>query len=82
MVAARNDVEGREAVGDEGLADVNPRVRFEALQTYGRAFQKTSCDPVLTAVRDPNPHVSLLAIDLLGNGCPAAPIIQPERCRR
>jgi cyclophilin family peptidyl-prolyl cis-trans isomerase/HEAT repeat protein len=72
MVAARNDVEGREAAVTKGLADVNPRVRFEALQTYGRAFQKASCDPVLAAVRDPNPHVSLLAIDLLGNGCPAA----------
>jgi len=72
MAAARNDVEGREAAVTKGLADLNPRVRFEALQTYGRALQKASCDPVLAAVRDPNPHVSLLAIDLLGNGCPAA----------
>jgi cyclophilin family peptidyl-prolyl cis-trans isomerase/HEAT repeat protein len=72
MVAARNDVEGRGAAVTKGLADINPRVRFEALQTYGRALQKASCDPVLAAVRDPNPHVSLLAIDLLGNGCPAA----------
>jgi cyclophilin family peptidyl-prolyl cis-trans isomerase/HEAT repeat protein len=72
MVAARTEVEGREAVVAKGLADTNPRVRFEALQTYGRAFQKASCEPVLAAVRDSNPHVSLLAIDLLGNGCPAA----------
>jgi cyclophilin family peptidyl-prolyl cis-trans isomerase/HEAT repeat protein len=72
MVAARNEVEGREAVVMKGLMDSNPRVRFEALQTYGRAFQKQSCEPVLAAVRDPNPHVSLLAVDLLGNGCPAA----------
>ena len=72
MVAARNEIEGREAVVMKGLEDVNGRVRFEALQTYGRVFQKASCEPVLAAVRDPNPHVSLLAIDLLGNGCPAA----------
>lgn len=73
MVAARIDIEGREAVVTKGLRDGNSRVRYEALQTYGRAFQKTSCEPVLAAVRDPNPHVSLLAIDLLGNGCPTAP---------
>ena len=72
MVAARTEIEGREAVVTKGLADGSPRVRFEALQTYGRAFQKASCEPVLAAVRDSNPHVSLLAIDLLGNGCPAA----------
>ncbi len=72
MVAARIDIEGREAVVTKGLGDGNSRVRYEALQTYGRAFQKTSCEPVLAAVRDPNPHVSLLAIDLLGNGCPTA----------
>jgi len=78
MIAARGDVEGREAVVSKGLADPNPRVRWEALQTWGRAFQKTSCDPVVNAVRDSNPHVSLLAIDLLGNGCPsAAQVLRP-----
>ena len=50
--------------------DASPRVRYEALQTWGRQLQKTSCLPVQTAVGDTNPHVSLLAIDLLGNGCP------------
>jgi len=72
MIAARADVDGREAVVARGLADANPRVRYEALQTWGRLFQKTSCDPVLKAARDSNAHVSLLAIDLLGNGCPSA----------
>jgi cyclophilin family peptidyl-prolyl cis-trans isomerase/HEAT repeat protein len=77
MIAARADLEGREAVVRKGLADSNPRVRWEALQTWGRAFQKTSCDPVVQAVRDTNAHVSLLAIDLLGNGCPAAATLLP-----
>ena len=78
MIAARADVEGREAVVSRGLTDPNPRVRWEALQTWGRAFQKTSCDPVVKAVRDTNAHVSLLAIDLLGNGCPSsAGILRP-----
>jgi cyclophilin family peptidyl-prolyl cis-trans isomerase/HEAT repeat protein len=74
MVAARAEIEGREAVVTTGLRDSHQRVRFEALQTWGRLFQKTSCEPIVTAIRDPNPHVRLLAIDLLGNGCPATGI--------
>jgi cyclophilin family peptidyl-prolyl cis-trans isomerase/HEAT repeat protein len=71
MVAARGEVEGRDEAIKKGLADANAQVRFEALQTFGRVLQKgTSCDPVVAAVRDQNAHVSLLAIDLLGNGCP------------
>jgi len=70
MVAARAEIEGREAVVAKGLSDANGQVRYEALQTWGRQLQKTSCDPVLAAVRDQNAHVALLAIDLLGNGCP------------
>lgn len=77
MIAARAEVEGREAVISKGLSDANAQVRYEALQTWGRQFQKTSCDPVLKAVRDDSAHVALLAIDLLGNGCPApAPAIE------
>ena len=71
MVAARSDVEGRDAVIEKGLADSHQQVRYEALQTWGRAYQKTTCDATLKAVSDPNPHVMLLAIDQLGNGCPA-----------
>ncbi|MGQ0735940.1 MAG: peptidylprolyl isomerase [Acidobacteriota bacterium] len=71
MVAARAEVEGRESTVDQGLADQAPRVRYEALQTWGRMFQGRSCERLQAAVRDTNPHVALLAIDLLGNGCPA-----------
>lgn len=70
MVAARAEIDGREAVIAKGLADGNPRVRYEALQTWGRHFQKTSCEPIVKAVRDTNAHVALSAIDLMGNGCP------------
>jgi cyclophilin family peptidyl-prolyl cis-trans isomerase/HEAT repeat protein len=72
MIAARAEIEGREAVIAKGLVDSNARVRYEALQTWGRQSQKTSCDPIVTALRDRDPHVVLLAIDLLGNGCPGA----------
>jgi cyclophilin family peptidyl-prolyl cis-trans isomerase/HEAT repeat protein len=71
MVAARAEVEGRAVVLERGLADVNPQIRYEALQTWGRTLQNTSCEPTLKAVSDSNPHVALLAIDQLGNGCPA-----------
>lgn len=71
MMSARAEVEGRENILKTGLIDREPRVRYEALQTWGRAFQKTSCGPVYAAVRDENPHVMLLALDLLGNGCAA-----------
>jgi cyclophilin family peptidyl-prolyl cis-trans isomerase/HEAT repeat protein len=71
MIAARGEIDGREAVIVKGLADTNPQVRYEALQTWGRQFQKTSCDPTLKALTDSNAHVALLAIDQLGNGCPS-----------
>ena len=72
MLAARAEVEGSEEIVRKGLSDGNARVRYEALQTWGRQFQKGSCDPILEALRDGDMHVVLLAIDLLGNGCPAS----------
>jgi cyclophilin family peptidyl-prolyl cis-trans isomerase/HEAT repeat protein len=77
MVAARAEVEGREVVIAQGLSDPNAQVRYEALQTYGRQLPKTTCEPVLKAVSDESAHVALLAIDLLGNGCPdPAPAVE------
>jgi cyclophilin family peptidyl-prolyl cis-trans isomerase/HEAT repeat protein len=70
MVAARGEIDGREDVVRKGLGDAHPQVRYEALQTWGRLFQKTSCEPTLKLVADGNAHVALLAIDQLGNGCP------------
>ena len=61
----------REASLRAGLKDVEPRVRLEALRGWGRHGQARDCQPVLAAVADPNPHVALQAIDLLGAGCAA-----------
>lgn len=70
MVAARAGIEGREAILSLGLRDPEPRVRYAALQSWGRSLQETSCEPILAALKDANPHVKLLAIDLLGDPCP------------
>ena len=58
------------------LADKEPRIRLEALRAWGRHLQKTSCAPIRAALKDPNAHVMLQAIDQLATGCPAAePIV-------
>lgn len=54
-----------------GLADVTPAVRYEALRAHGRHLAAEDCQPEMDAVQDPNPHVALLAIDLLATACPA-----------
>ena len=52
MLAARADVEGREAVVTKGLADANPRVRYEALQTWGGCSRRRRANLSIKAVRD------------------------------
>jgi cyclophilin family peptidyl-prolyl cis-trans isomerase/HEAT repeat protein len=64
-------IEERERIIRIALADKEPRVRFQALQAWGRHFQKTSCAPIRAALTDTNPHVMLQAIDQLGAACPA-----------
>jgi cyclophilin family peptidyl-prolyl cis-trans isomerase/HEAT repeat protein len=64
-------IDERERVIKIALADKEPRVRLEALRAWGRHFQKTSCAPIRAALKDPNPHVMLQAIDQLGTACPA-----------
>lgn len=72
----------REAVLTAGLKDPEPRVRLEALRGWGRHLQARTCQPVLAAVSDPNPHVALQALDLLGSGCtppgPVSALLQRE----
>ncbi|HEX4914374.1 MAG TPA: peptidylprolyl isomerase [Vicinamibacterales bacterium] len=65
-------VDERDRVLKIALADKEPRVRLEALRSWGRMLQKTSCAPVTAALNDQNPHVRLQAIDQLGTACPAA----------
>jgi cyclophilin family peptidyl-prolyl cis-trans isomerase/HEAT repeat protein len=70
--AAGNDgaLDRRAALVEKGLADSSPRVRYEALRSWGRQLQKTSCAPLRAALRDTSPHVVLQAIDLLAADCP------------
>jgi cyclophilin family peptidyl-prolyl cis-trans isomerase/HEAT repeat protein len=65
-------IDERDRIIKIALADKEPRVRFEAVRAWGRHFQKTSCVPIRAALKDPNPHVMLQAIDQLGNACPDA----------
>ena len=65
-------IDERDRIIKIALTDKEPRVRFEALRAWGRQFQKTSCAPIRAALKDPNPHVVLQAIDQLGNACPGA----------
>ena len=62
----------RDRVIKIALADKEPRVRLEALRAWGRQYQKTSCAPIRAALKDPNTHVQLQAIDQLGAACPSA----------
>ncbi len=58
---------------EAGLGDAAAQVRFEALGGYGRRLQAAlGCELVFDALGDPDVHVALLAIDLLGNGCESA----------
>ena len=65
-------IDERDRVIKIALADKEPRVRLEALRAWGRHLQKTSCAPIRAALKDPNAHVRLQAIDQLGTACPAA----------
>ena len=65
-------VDERDRILKIALADKEPRVRLEALRSWGRLLQKTSCAPVRAALKDSNPHVRLQAIDQLGAACPAS----------
>jgi cyclophilin family peptidyl-prolyl cis-trans isomerase/HEAT repeat protein len=60
----------RDEIVERYLNDESPLVRYAALRALGGdPVLFDDCSTVLDAVDDPDPHVSLLAIDLLGNGC-------------
>jgi cyclophilin family peptidyl-prolyl cis-trans isomerase/HEAT repeat protein len=54
------------------LGDPSFIVRYDAVRVYSRTLQAKDCAPVLAAVNDAHPYVSLAAIDALGEGCAAA----------
>ncbi len=69
-------VDDRAPLVDRGLLDSSPMVRLEALRTYGKRLQATGCQPIVSASSDANPHVVLLALDLLGQSCADRPAAQ------
>ncbi len=72
IMAARvqDSLDDRSQIILVALRDSSAQVRYEALGAYGRWLQPTfGCGPVQSAAIDANPHVAMLAIDLLGNGC-------------
>ena len=53
-----------------GMKDPSWLVRYEALLRYARRFQAAEgCAPIVGAIGATADHVSLLAVDLLGNAC-------------
>jgi HEAT repeat protein len=62
----------KRAVLAKALTDPAFEVRYEAVRVYGRVAKEDACAPALRALDDVNLHVALAAIDVLGDGCPAA----------
>ena len=69
---AETAVPERERLLQRALKDPDAQVRLEAVKSWGRRLQTTTCAPIRAAVKDTNPHVMLQAIDLLANACPEA----------
>lgn len=57
---------------ERALADSEASVRWEGLRVYGARLQATRGCGALLESNDPDLHVALLAIDLLGAGCGSA----------
>jgi cyclophilin family peptidyl-prolyl cis-trans isomerase/HEAT repeat protein len=64
------DEEARTSLIQDGLADKVASVRYEAVRAYGRHAARTQgCGPFLELISDADPHVSLAAMDALGDHC-------------
>ena len=58
----------------DGLADLSPRVRVEAVRVYAVwALEARECPLLFSAVRDDDLHVALTALDLLEQTCEDRP---------
>jgi cyclophilin family peptidyl-prolyl cis-trans isomerase/HEAT repeat protein len=72
-LAAMTDTAATAPLILRALSDGSGIVRLEGLRAYGRRLAVArGCDPIVRATSDTNPHVALLALDLLGTVCPAA----------
>jgi cyclophilin family peptidyl-prolyl cis-trans isomerase len=70
LSGAGSPVQGAERLDHlrTGLRDTDATVRYEALRGYARHHLKLDgCGPVMEMLSDPHEHVTLLAIDTLGN---------------
>ena len=64
------DDDARLEVIDTLLEDKEPHVRYEGLRAYVRRSARTKgCGPILDALNDSDPNVSLSAFDALGDLC-------------
>lgn len=55
------------------ISDPEPRVRIEALRAWERTLKASrGCEPLLFAVREGDPQVVNVALELLGRPCPEA----------
>lgn len=62
--------EEREAIVSLGFSDASGQVRYAVLRALGRRMRLgPDCEIVTRAVEDADPHVALLAIDLVGEHC-------------
>jgi HEAT repeat protein len=69
-IAAGTDASAdRAGLLKRAMADRDARVRWEGLRGWRRTPADASCSPVRAALRDADPQVRLLAIDLLAAGC-------------
>jgi cyclophilin family peptidyl-prolyl cis-trans isomerase/HEAT repeat protein len=65
--AALQDTGAVRRIIDIAIADPTSAVRYEALRVHGRRLAPThGCAPARSALRDPEVHVRLLAVELLG----------------
>jgi cyclophilin family peptidyl-prolyl cis-trans isomerase/HEAT repeat protein len=71
--AGMESMEGREELFRRLMRDdPSALVRIEAIRGWTRRHQSASCAPLLGAISDRQPNVSLAAIDALGRECPEA----------
>jgi cyclophilin family peptidyl-prolyl cis-trans isomerase/HEAT repeat protein len=64
------DMNARVAAIQAALADPSPIVRYEALRSYvRRGVPVAGCQPIVSMLSDDDTHVTLAALDALGDQC-------------
>ena len=68
-----DDLPERELLIEKALTDKSAMVRLDALVAYSKHGRLRGCNSLVDTVEDQDSHVSLRALDLLGEGCPTGP---------